>query len=242
MVVPMSLAFRGTFSMRVMIFASQKGGSGKTTLAGHVAVQAERAGAGPVALVDTDPQGSLSDWSNLRQAERPVCVGTNFPRLLTDLQKLQGEGVRLVIVDTSAAIAMAIRDVAVFADLVVIPVRPSPHDLRSLGTTVALVEDAGKPLVFVINAAVAGARITRDAAIALARHGSVAPVTVHNRVNFAESMIDGRTVMETDEHSRSAKEIAGLWHYLEGRLEQGGSQWTSGFFSQVTRLIVGTAA
>ena len=238
----MPLAFKGTFAMRVMIFASQKGGSGKTTLAGHVAVQAERAGAGPVALIDTDPQGSLSEWWNLRQAERPYFVGTNFPRLLTDLQKLHADGVRLVIVDTSAAIAMAIRDVAVFADLVVIPVRPSPHDLRSVGATVSLVEDAGKPLVFVINGAIERARITSDAAIALSRHGSVAPVTVHNRVNFATSMIDGRTVMETDEHCRSAEEIAGLWDYLEGRLEKCGSQWTSGFFNQVTRLISGSAA
>ncbi len=238
----MSLAFKGTFAMRVMIFASQKGGSGKTTLAGHVAVQAERAGAGPVALIDTDPQGSLSEWWNLRQAERPYFVGTNFPRLLTDLQKLHADGVELVIVDTSAAIVMAIRDVAVFADLVVIPVRPSPHDLRSVGATVALVEDVNKPLVFVINGAIARARITREAAIALSRHGSVAPVTVHHRVNFAASMIDGRTVMETDEHSRSAEEIAALWEYLEGRLENCGSQWTSGFFSQVTRLISGTAA
>ncbi|MCH8197907.1 MAG: ParA family protein [Proteobacteria bacterium] len=228
--------------MRVMIFASQKGGSGKTTLAGHVAVQAERAGAGPVALVDTDPQGSLSEWWNLRQAERPYFVGTNFPRLITDLQKLHADGVELVIVDTSAAIVMAIRDVAVFADLVVIPVRPSPHDLRAAGATVALVEDAGKPLVFVINGAIARARITTDAIISLSRHGAVAPVIVHNRVNFATSMIDGRTVMETDEHSRSAEEIAGLWDYLEGRLEKCGSQWTSGFFNQVKRLIVGAAA
>ena len=228
--------------MRVMIFASQKGGSGKTTLAGHVAVQAERAGAGPVALIDTDPQGSLSEWWNLRQAERPYFVGTNFPRLITDLQKLHADGVRLVIVDTSAAIVMAIRDVAVFADLVVIPVRPSPHDLRAVGATVALVEDVNKPLVFVINSAIARARITSDAIIALSRHGAVAPVIVHHRVNFATSMIDGRTVMETDEHCRSAEEIAGLWDYLEGRLEKCGSQWTSGFFNQVKRLIVGAAA
>ncbi len=228
--------------MRVMIFASQKGGSGKTTLAGHVAVQAERTGAGPVALIDTDPQGSLSEWWNLREAERPNFVGTNFPRLITDLHKLHADGAELVIVDTSAAIAMAIHDVAVFADLVVIPVRPSPHDLRSVGTTVALVKDVNKPLVFVVNGAIAGARITKEATIALSRHGIVAPVTVHHRVNFATSMIDGRTVMETDEHSRSSEEIAGLWHYLEGRLEKCGSQWTSGFFNQVTRLISGAAA
>ncbi len=203
-----------------------------------MAVQAERAGAGPVALVDTDPQGSLSDWWNLREAERPYFVKTNFPRLLTELETLHAIGVELVIVDTSAAITMAIRDIAVFADLVVIPVRPSPHDLRAVGATVALVEDVHKPLVFVINGATARARITADAAIALSQHGTVAPVTVHQRVNFATSMIDGRTVMETNEDSRSSEEIAGLWDYLEGRLEKYGSQWSARFFNRVTHLIV----
>ncbi len=194
----MSLAFKETFAMRVVIFASQKGGSGKTTLAGHVAVQAEPAGAGPVALVDTDPQGSLSEWWNLRQAESPYFIGTNFPRLLTDLQKLHADGVELVVVDTSAAITMAMRDVAVFADLVVIPVRPSPHDLRAVGTTVALVEDAGKPLVFVINGATARARITGEAAIALSQHGTVAPVTVHQRLaGAAEVPVVGRSLLVT---------------------------------------------
>ncbi len=129
---------------------------------------------------------------------------------MTDLETLHVNGVELVVVDTSAAITMAIRDVAVFSDLVVIPVRPSPHDLRAVATTVALVEEVGKPLVFVINGATARARITGDAAIALSQYGTVAPVTVHQRVNFSTSMIDGRTVMETNEHSRSSEEIAGL--------------------------------
>ncbi len=55
-------------------------------------------------------------------------------------------------------------------------------------------------------------------------------------------MIDGRTVMETNEDSRFSEKIAGLWDYLEERLEKCGSQWTSRFFNQVTRLIVGGAA
>ncbi|HYD98344.1 MAG TPA: ParA family protein, partial [Alphaproteobacteria bacterium] len=55
--------------MRVLALSSQKGGSGKTTLSGHLAVQAERAGAGPVCLIDIDPQGSLADWWNEREAE-----------------------------------------------------------------------------------------------------------------------------------------------------------------------------
>ena len=60
--------------MRIIVLASRKGGSGKTTLAGHLAVQAELSGAGPVALVDADPQGSLADWWNLRTAAAPSFV------------------------------------------------------------------------------------------------------------------------------------------------------------------------
>jgi chromosome partitioning protein len=60
--------------MRIVVLASRKGGSGKTTLAGHLAVQAEMSGAGPVALIDSDPQGSLADWWNLRAAETPHFV------------------------------------------------------------------------------------------------------------------------------------------------------------------------
>ena len=62
--------------MHIIAVASQKGGSGKTTLAGHLAVAVDRAGAGPVALVDTDPQGSLSDWWNERQRETPLLART----------------------------------------------------------------------------------------------------------------------------------------------------------------------
>ncbi|MDE2462343.1 MAG: ParA family protein, partial [Alphaproteobacteria bacterium] len=54
--------------MHVLVLASQKGGSGKTTLSGHLAVEAMLAGVGPVALIDTDPQGSLAEWWNARSA------------------------------------------------------------------------------------------------------------------------------------------------------------------------------
>src|SRR3546814_2892520 len=84
------------------------------------------------------------------------------------------------------------------AELIVIPTRPSPHDLRAAGATVDLCERAGKPLLFVVNAATPRAKITYEAAIALSQHGTVAPVTLHHRTDFAASMIDGRTVMEAD--------------------------------------------
>lgn len=205
-------------SMRVIVFASQKGGSGKTTLSGHVAVEAERQGAGPVALIDTDPQGSLAKWWNVRQSPAPAFIQSVFSNLFQDLDRARDEGFRLVIVDTPPAVTRAISEVVGFADLVVAPTRPSPHDMRAVGPTVDIAEARGKPLVFVVNAATPKARITSEAAIALSQHGVVAPQIIHHRVDFAASMIDGRTVMEIDPTCKSAQEISGLWRYLNDRL------------------------
>jgi chromosome partitioning protein len=204
--------------MRVIACCSQKGGSGKTTLAGHIAVQAELAGAGPVAIVDTDPQGSLADWWNERKAEAPAFAHTFVSRIGEDLARLRELGIKLCVVDTPPAITTTIEQVIEVADLVVIPCRPSPHDLRAAGATVELVERLGKKLVFVINAATPRARITAEAAIALSQHGTLAPVTVHQRTDYAASMIDGRTVMEVDGASASAEEMVQLWEYLNDRL------------------------
>ena len=106
------------------------------------------------------------------------------------------------------------------SDLAIIPARPSPHDLRSVGKTLKLVDGLEKPLVFVVNCASSRARITSEAVIALSQHGTVAPAIIHQRVDFAYSMIDGRTVMEISRKSRSAAEIALLWEYLNNRLNK----------------------
>jgi chromosome partitioning protein len=206
--------------MRVLAMASQKGGSGKTTLSGHLAVQAQLAGHGPVVLIDIDPQGSLSDWWNERSTEYPAFAQTTVARLASDLEVLRQQGFRLAVIDTPPAITMAIQSVIQVAELIVIPTRPSPHDLRAVGATVDLCERAGKPLIFVVNAATPKARITSEAAVALSQHGTVAPITIHQRTDFASSMIDGRTVMEVDPNGRSANEVVALWSYISDRLEK----------------------
>nr|WP_221230950.1 ParA family protein [Sphingobium subterraneum] len=203
-----------------MALASQKGGSGKTTLSGHLAVQAERAGAGPVVLIDIDPQGSLADWWNEREDGAPAFAETTVSRLAHDLETLRQQGFKLAVIDTPPAITMAIQSVISVAELIVVPTRPSPHDLRAVGATVDLCERAGKPLIFVVNAGTPKAKITSEAAIALSQHGTVAPVVVHHRTDFAASMIDGRTVMEVNPASRSAQEIETLWEYISDRLEK----------------------
>ena len=207
-------------SMRVIVFASQKGGSGKTTLAGHIAVEAEREGAGPVALIDTDPQASLAKWWNARTEPQPAFIQSVYSNLFHDLDRARADGFRLVVIDTPPAVTRAISEVVSFADLVVAPTRPSPHDMRAVGPTVDIADAHGKPLVFAINGATPQARITSEAAIALSQHGTVAPSVIHNRVDYAASMIDGRTVMEVDPFCKSAKEIAALWRYLEERLNR----------------------
>ncbi|MDZ4380958.1 MAG: ParA family protein [Parvibaculum sp.] len=217
--------------MHVIAFASQKGGSGKTTLAGHIAVEAERQGAGPVALIDTDPQGSLSQWWNAREAERPFFVRASDEGLEADLARLKDGGVKLVIIDTPPAITSTIGLVIGQADLIVIPTRPSPHDLRAAGATVRLCEEIGKPLVFAVNGAAPRARITTEAVIALSHHGPVAPSILHQRIDFASSMIDGRTVMEIGSSTKSPDEISELWSFLEDRLKgRETSPLTSGSF------------
>ncbi len=207
-------------SMRVLVFASQKGGSGKTTLAGHIGVMAELAGAGPVALVDTDPQGSLAKWWNCREAQAPAFIHSTFTNLVHDLDQARAQGFRLVVIDTPPAVTKAISEVVSFADLVVLPTRPSPHDLRAVGPTIDIVEARKKQMVFVLNAAAARAKITSEAAVALSQHGTVAPSFIHSRTDFAASMIDGRTVMEADPDGKSAEEIRQLWAYLENRLHK----------------------
>lgn len=206
--------------MHVIVIASQKGGVGKTTLAGHLGVMAVRHGDGPVALLDVDPQGSLAEWWNVRAAEQPFFIKAQVAQLPKLLPGLKDKGVRLVFIDTPPAVTETIQTVVAMADLVVIPSRPSPHDLRAVGSTVAMAEANHKKIIFVLNGAAQRARITGEAAISLSQHGTVAPVTLHQRTDFASSMIDGRTVMELAPGSRSAQEIIALWEYLRKRLEK----------------------
>lgn len=206
--------------MKVLALTSQKGGSGKTTLAGHLAVAAEMSGAGPVAVIDTDPQGSLTDWWNERQASTPSFLSASIATLSHDLERAHDLGFKLVVIDTPPAITDMIEHVIALSDLIAIPTRPSPHDLRAAGTTISMVEAVDKPLVFVINAANPRARITGEAAVVLSQHGTVAPVTIHQRTDFASSMIDGRTVMELPRSERSSDEVTRLWEYLQSRFQR----------------------
>src|SRR5580693_2159889 len=134
--------------MKTIVVTSQKGGSGKTTLAAHLAVEAEHAGDGPAWLIDTDKQGTLSLWHERRESEQPQRADVPFSRLAQGLQVLQGNGAAWCFIDTPPTISDQSEAVLALADLVIIPVRPSPADLWAVSETVALVKAADKRFLF----------------------------------------------------------------------------------------------
>jgi chromosome partitioning protein len=209
-------------AMDILTIASQKGGAGKTTLTAHLAVEAGRTGAGPVAVVDTDPQGSLAAWWNQRAAEAPLFAAVDVARLADHMAALQREQVHLVVIDTPPALLDTIRAAIAVATLVLIPARPSPHDLRAVGVVVEMAEQAGTRFGVVVNGATPRTTIALQAVQALAQHGPVAPVILHQRIDFAGSMVDGRTVGELNPQARSAQEITALWKYIFTQLRKYG--------------------
>jgi chromosome partitioning protein len=205
--------------MDVITLASQKGGAGKTTLTGHLAVAAEQRGLGPVVLIDTDPQGSLSSWWNRRQAETPLISVLAHPReLQTQLAELRRAGHGLVLIDTPPAISSTIRDVMRVCDLVVMPVRPSPHDLDAIGATIDLARAASARFVFAVTQAKLNARVTPQAVAALSAHGVVATSIIQDRVIYATAMNDGRTAGDVEPNGAAAAEILALWDFIYERL------------------------
>jgi chromosome partitioning protein len=204
--------------MHIIAVASQKGGSGKTTLAGHLAVQAGLAGHGPALLIDTDPQGSITEWWRARKDNAPALAKVKLEELEDNLAELRSYGTAVTIIDTPPALTHSIARAMAVADLVIIPARPSPHDLRAVGATVEMCRRFGKPFVFVLNGAAQRANITVEAAAALSEHGRVAPVILHQRTEFAASMIDGRTAIEAAPSCKSAREIADLWSFVYAQI------------------------
>ena len=205
-------------TLKIIVLANQKGGVGKTTLTAHLAVAAEQAGDGPCVVIDTDPQASLAAWWNGRAAATPAFAAVALPTLTDQLAALALAGYTYAFIDSPPAITESIRIVVAQADWVLIPIRPSPHDLRSVSRTVELAHLAGRAFVFAVTQAKPNSRLTIQALAALSEHGVVAPTIIHDRVDYAAAMIDGRTVVEIDPNGRSAAEVRALWAFVKTRL------------------------
>lgn len=201
--------------MQTIVINSQKGGSGKTTLCAHLAVQVEIAGDGPAFVIDTDPQGTLSTWHEKREADAPQRAEVALVNIEAGLQLLNRRGAAYCFIDTAPT--RTDENVALFrmADIVLVPIRPSPSDLWAAAATVALLKDESVPFLFVLTQAKGNASITGQAAAALSHHGPVAETFIADRVPYAAAMNDGRTAIELLSKGPAALETAKLWKNIK---------------------------
>jgi chromosome partitioning protein len=201
--------------MKTIVITSQKGGSGKTTLAAHLSVEAESRGDAPAWLIDTDRQATLTRWHERRQSETPRRGEVRLERLTDGLAALTGNGSAYCFIDTAPTISDQTARLIDLADLVLIPVRPSPADLWAVTETLLLAKQAGKAFLFVITQAKPQATITAQAVAALSEHGRIAQAFVSDRVAYAAAMTSGNTASELSPRSPAAEEIAALWREVK---------------------------
>lgn len=208
---------------KILTIAQQKGGAGKTTLVAQLAVAFASAGK-RVAVLDIDPQASLAAWDRVRggsgaAARHPLTVlGISGWRVGNELSRL-GRDHDLVIVDSPPHAETEAKLAVRAADLVLIPVQPSPMDVWATQPTIELARGAGKPLLLVLNRVPPRGKVVELMRAKLNElELPVAEVTIGNRVAFAASMLDGLSVLETAHTSPAANEIRALASEITTRL------------------------
>lgn len=209
--------------MKTIVIANQKGGSGKSTLTVHLAAAAEYAGDGPAIITDTDPQGSAGDWFNQRKRagiDTPRYAPIVLGELDSKLEALEAAGAKYLFIDTAPSVGAVNAELFAAADLILIPLNPTPVDLRALVKGLPLVRASRRPFNFVLTRVRANLRNNESAANALESLGLVISTRIHERVIFAETFAHGKTAFEIDPRGVAADEMTDVWEAVKLKLEE----------------------
>jgi chromosome partitioning protein len=219
--------------MHTIALVSQKGGSGKSTLAIGLAIAAMEDGH-KVCLLETDPQGTVSNWRKRRTRNEPIVemISAGF-QLDHKLQLLEESGVALTIIDTAGGASPTTERVMRAADLCLIPARPSPADIEAAVPTLRAVRAFGKPFAFVLNqtpvrsrrpdgaAAALGEATVSPSEMSLVEMGVLARPYIVLRNDQQDALGAGLAVTEYAQGGKSADEIRDLWLWVWKKLGAG---------------------
>ncbi|WP_297482881.1 ParA family partition ATPase [Ferrovum sp.] len=208
--------------MYVIAVLNQKGGSGKTTIATHLARAFQLDGA-DVLLVDSDPQGSARDWAAVREDQPVTVVGIDRPTIERDIKNIARKD--FVVIDGAPQAADLAVSAIKAASFVLIPVQPSPYDIWATADLVELVKqrievtDGKLQAAFVVSRAIKGTRIGLEVAEALAGYGlPILESRITQRVSYPGTAAAGTTVMDTEPAGDAAAEVRALAAELKQKL------------------------
>ncbi|WP_418319060.1 AAA family ATPase [Piscinibacter sakaiensis] len=201
--------------LRSVAVFSQKGGSGKSTVAIHLAVMASRGHR--VLLVDADPQGTVAAWGASRTRPAPMIVRADPTNLVEVITSAQRENFEIVVVDCPPHAVAGTAALLRLVDHVITPVQPTMPDIAATKSTVAMVTAAGKPISFVINRAPPRAAEVVQAREALSPLGPVSPITLGDRRAYARALTDNLAVSECARgDDKAVAEVLRYWIWLDG--------------------------
>lgn len=206
--------------MHTIALISQKGGTGKTTIAVHLATAFTQAGKN-VLVLDLDPQASAAEWHDAREAKFPHVESIQPVRLAKTAESAREIGTDVLILDTAPHSEATSVEAARLADLILIPCQPSIMDIRAIGKTIQLMKLVQTPAFAIINAvqhhsigAARQAEKTIESVLGL----PVAPCRLGERVAYNRCLITGHAAQEIEPEGKAANEIHRLWKWADAQL------------------------